>query len=100
MNYDFTARQAVEAGVVLLDEFYPGWEELIDWDTLDIWSLSDCIIGQLRKTYGIWGLLNRMGLRDFHHGRRYGFNGIPYDHSEGCAEMTQAWQDWRKEQIA
>lgn len=37
----------VASGMDLLDEEYPGWEELIDLDTLDLSSDCGCILGQL-----------------------------------------------------
>ena len=41
----------VEAGCMLLDEHYPGWENLIDLKRLKMNTLEDCILGQLFGDY-------------------------------------------------
>jgi len=39
--------QQIAKGASLLDEKWPGWENVISLDTLDIGSSCDCVIGQL-----------------------------------------------------
>lgn len=39
-------------GMGLLDASHPGWEKLINLDTLDIADTGSCILGQLFGGYG------------------------------------------------
>lgn len=49
-KYDYTA--AVQRGVALLDaKGPPGWRDRIDLDTLDIGSLTLCVLGQVYGHY-------------------------------------------------
>ena len=52
MNVDVpeTPRQAVAQGAQLLDDTYPGWWRLIDLETLQLSSCTDCVCGQLAFT--------------------------------------------------
>lgn len=49
-----TEDKAVEArvarGAALLDEKHPGWDRLIDLETLDMTSGTRCVLGQLYGT--------------------------------------------------
>ena len=82
-------------GVVLLDSKLPGWEDHIDWDTLDIWSVSKCIIGQLNQALDIetFDVLGFEG--GYVEGRQYGFD-VPDPAKNHYEELNTAWQDWHK----
>lgn len=41
----------VANGVAFLDEHDPGWRERIDADNLNIWSNTQCVLGQLYGSY-------------------------------------------------
>lgn len=48
--YDFT--QEIAAGAALLDEkLPPDWRTCVDVDTLDLLSMTQCVLGQLFGTY-------------------------------------------------
>lgn len=42
-----TVQERVARGAAWLDEQKPGWEDLIDFDTLDLSSCSLCVVGQV-----------------------------------------------------
>ncbi len=47
-----TAAEAVQNGVRLFDDIGPeNWRKLIHGGTLDVWSMSDCPLGQLYETF-------------------------------------------------
>jgi hypothetical protein len=84
----------VNRGAALLDEFDPGWWEVIDVDTIDISDIERCIIGQ-------WGLANyswqleatdALGLHGFSC-----FHGFADDRGGGAVSV--AWREailWRE----
>jgi hypothetical protein len=90
-----TVAECVAAGVALLDERRPGWEQLIDLERLNLGSSCRCILGQLWA--GAPG-------NPYERGRdaiglvwpatiRYGFDaGSPYDYEaltgEWCRVIT------------
>lgn len=42
----------VRKGIAFLDATYgPEWRGRINWDTLDMWSGLECVLGQLEGTY-------------------------------------------------
>ena len=41
----------VRRGMALLDEVCPGWIDMVDLDTLNINSCTDCVLGQLCGDY-------------------------------------------------
>ncbi len=49
----------VARGAAMLDDRWPGWRDLIDWDRLDVASVDDCILGQLaeHERTGSWAFL-------------------------------------------
>lgn len=52
-------RDAVEQSAATLDRHFPGWEDKIDLDTLDISNVNQCVLGQLfqeeaRKDHDRW----------------------------------------------
>lgn len=97
MNYSITAEQAVEAGVVLLDEFIPDWVERIDWEVLDIAFGDTCILGQLNADWdtNLFELLMLEG--GFLSGARYGFEMVAGWYSYG--QLNDAWQQWHEGQV-
>ena len=46
------ARIRVERGAVKMDELRPDWFKTIDEERLDIFSNSDCIMGQIKEQEG------------------------------------------------
>lgn len=57
---DYAAR--VAKGVALLDEKRPGWERLLDLDTLDIASSHACVTAQLSGVRDFMAGMNQLGL--------------------------------------
>jgi hypothetical protein len=53
----------VQAGAELLDkELGPGWEDLIDLDTLALESSCQCIVGQLRQAKPVRRTMFKKGI--------------------------------------
>lgn len=86
-------------GVKLLDEKLPTWRGRINWDTLDIWSLTDCVIGQLRREYRDPWLFQRLGMESFSDGVIYGFESRKSHSRSSYDRLTEAWKLWAKENI-
>lgn len=80
----------VAAGVRYLDSLREDWECLIDWNVLDIWSLRNCIIGQLSLHIDFG--LDFMYSDHVHHG----FEVLNTDSSAEYEALTQAWKDWHR----
>lgn len=47
IEQDFTAEQAVAAGVALLDAKVPGWRNRINRETFDMTNGDNCIVGHV-----------------------------------------------------
>lgn len=43
--------ERVAAGIAVLNENKPGWHDFINLDTLDLCSLSECVLGQVFGSY-------------------------------------------------
>ena len=41
----------IKNGIKLLNKKYPGWQEKIDIDTLNLKSCTECILGQLYSDF-------------------------------------------------
>lgn len=66
--------EAAERGAALLDVEFPGWETRIDLDRLDMYSVYDCILGQLYDEFAS-GLDDLFGDEcDFDAAVEYGFD--------------------------
>ena len=89
----------VENGVRLLDATFgrDEWIEHIDWNKLDIYSLNDCIIGQMETGLpGRFEVLEKLGLQSFDGSYVYGFE-TPPNYRTGRTHYTQlneAWVEW------
>lgn len=86
----------VSAGVTLLEEKFPGWENRIDLEMLSMNSFQDCILGQLYSGYYSGTYL--LDLTD-EEAARYGFYpGDSWYDSRGkdengtSAEITDYWK--------
>lgn len=88
--------ERVERGVALLDAHLLSWEHHINWETLDIWSLQDCIIGQLSREFGIIDLLSMLGLGSYFDGQAFGFDLPGGGPSEDYAPLNEAWRNWAR----
>lgn len=66
-------RNNVQAGIKLLDEKRPGWRDSVSIPRIDLALNSDCVLGQLYRSYKIG--IHKLGLDHFND---YGFN---YPHS-------------------
>jgi len=102
--------EQIAKGAALLDEKWPGWENVISLDTLDIGSSCDCIIGQLYPgqefpavTYNVFpigDLMSRVCKM-----REYGFatdcHGLNYvERDLMYADLTDEWVECINERRA
>lgn len=79
----------IDAGIDLLNDQFGSihaWINRIDLDALDMFSLGQCIIGQLFGYYKseLWCA---QGETSYYSGHRFGFD----DESEQYAALTEAW---------
>lgn len=93
MTIDYAAR--VAKGAALLDEKRPGWERLIDLETLDITSGADCVTAQLSGSAHWHAGMMQLGLTSGDSGTyvAHGFNAESdeapvHDSEESDAEVT------------
>ena len=74
------AEHTVRTGATMLDQREPGWRNRINTQTLDISSVSRCILGQLYDNYSI-GLTRLTGTTDrptrTEFSRQHGFHCQP-----------------------
>lgn len=54
--------EQVQAGMAVLDKQKPGWECMIDPDTLDLDSCQLCLLGQIYGSY--WDGKRHLGIAD------------------------------------
>jgi hypothetical protein len=74
----------VAAGAALLDERGPDdWRDKIDLDTLDVFSFTDCVLGQLYGRYN-----SGKDALDIWEGMSYGFDDSKGHH----VKLTAAWK--------
>lgn len=71
---DYAAR--IAKGAALLDEKRPGWERLLDLDTLDIRSGDHCVTAQLSGVHSWWRGMEMLDLTEEDDGTyiSHGFN--------------------------
>lgn len=67
-----TPAEQVANGAQMLDQYWPGWYDLIDLDTLDISECSACICGQLGRNLGASIVGEFPGVKAF--SSEYGFD--------------------------
>lgn len=80
----------IENGVKVLDSWSPNWRTLVDWDTLSMHSLTNCILGQLFGSY----YAGRSTLELVYSGKEYGFDLSFGEASDmNWAELTSVWQE-------
>jgi hypothetical protein len=96
------ARRAVKQGVLALDRWQaydePDWRTRIDLERLDLWSPTDCILGQLFPAFKDDPYAH--GLEQIGHadedGADFGFTHLEVPFSEGgfgMAALTVAWTE-------
>jgi hypothetical protein len=98
-SMDQYERACVDNGVFELDRAVPGWQKLIDWGVLDIYSLGNCIVGQLAQhDIDVFELMGGVQAEiRFIDSYVYGF-----DVEEGCnyndfEKLTDTWHDYATE---
>ena len=64
--------ESIANGIALLDSKVPDWRSRIDWETLDLYSFSDCILGQVFDGYVLGKY--ELGI-EYESGSKYGFDG-------------------------
>lgn len=88
----YDVRDAVDAGVMLLDINYPGWHREIDVEALDMQTHECCVLGQLYKRFTAGK--EELGITN---GRDYGFAYHIGDVSENAylawKRLRQLWVD-------
>lgn len=82
----------VEAGIAFLNEKVPGWEDRINWETLDMGNHAECIGGQLGDDYFRWA--TEMGIYSEYRARGLGLNIAP------VWEPGMSGEDERRKAIA
>lgn len=103
---DYAAR--VAKGAALLDEKRPGWERLIDLDTLDVRSGYSCVTAQLSGNANWLAGMRQLGLTENNGGTyiAHGFNAEDYyaeeaeerglkgyDQADAFATLNALWKD-------
>lgn len=93
-----TAAERVSAGAEMLDALEPGWRDRINVETFDIYSTTECVMGQLSNGDGYNAGVAYYGL-DGDTAREYGFDLTYAEYrSEREPEYWQALQDaWMAE---
>ena len=86
-----TIQDRVQAGMTLLDQRLPGWEDHIDLDRLDMRLFGSCILGQL---YGSEVATENLGLQitDSYQTNQvvqHGFGSGEHSYDD----LTQAWRE-------
>jgi hypothetical protein len=74
----------VLAGMAMLDEKLPGWDDAIDLEELDLGSTDSCIVGQLERKYD---LEDHVGLGT----EAYGYRKYPLELGFEKAHYTQTY---------
>ena len=74
-----------QAGMEILDEYKPGWEGLIDPETLNLESCSFCVLGQVYGDYDA----GKVEL-NLHKGNEHGFD-VGKGDSRHYSLLTRAW---------
>jgi hypothetical protein len=80
--------KTVERGAEFLDEHVPGWEKLVDLNTLDLSDGCKCVVGQVvrpRRKGNFFDKLRRLGIPN--EGHKLGFMG---GHAT-FPRLTEAW---------
>lgn len=82
---EVNVRPEVRRGADWLDAVYPGWDKKIDLTTLNLFSCSRCVCGQL---FG-WEGPGPAGLYD----EEYGFDVSGDIDKDEYAKLTEEWRD-------
>lgn len=89
-----TVTNRVKRGTTLLDCHIPDWPERIDLAELDLFSCSECMLGQLFGSYGS-GLtaldIRTHGLDDTE-AIRHGFEANAVSRAEDYEKLTAEWR--------
>lgn len=78
--------ERIDAGIAMLDDNYPGWENRIDLDLLDVRSLN-CVLGQVYGSY----MRGKRLLNVVEDADQCGFD-ICIDADESYADLTSEWR--------
>lgn len=86
-----TIKERVRAGMALLDERVPGWEQRIDLDTLHLGDCTTCVMGHVFGSFNAG--LRKLGPPIYSSSawstsRDFGFSG-PMEH---YGALTRAWK--------
>lgn len=91
----------VAAGIDYLDMTEPGWRDRINWESLNLESHCNCILGQLYGDY--YGATQKLDM-DIHEAAERGFNvsiGFLFetDHDMDALEdaYTELTKEWKRQ---
>ena len=82
--------ERIEAGIALLDEKVPGWEQHIDIQRLNMGDCKRCILGQLYGDYNIGIKKLEIGLMQ---DSELGFEVDSYE-DESYDDLTEMWKEY------
>lgn len=95
-----TVAERVAAGVKVLDQYIPGWEDQIDLERLNVGHMERCVIGQLFGDFGVvyYPDLGNKHERKMSSGMRAALTGKSFDLGFGMRggesedELTAEWE--------
>lgn len=86
--------QVVQNGIELLDTFYTvAWRDYIDLETLNLGSVSDCILGQLGASLSHASFDGMLDLLNLSYGKASDHGFCVYDQLYDYVDLTRAWID-------
>lgn len=91
MNVAMNKREAIQNGIELLTLHKPGWQHLINLDSLRMESHTHCVLGQLYGRFGVG--LNSLFPNSEHiylESRHNGFSGLSFGDE---AQLTPLWKE-------
>lgn len=111
MNENFIEEDmklSVKRGAHFMDENYPNWASMINFDTFEMDNCHQCIVGQAIGDYGI-AISQACGQKAYSHEAtawavEYGFDVAPeayeiHDGYEAYRELETLWTDQVRERL-
>jgi hypothetical protein len=76
--------ERVNRGIALMDQKYPHWWRVLDIQTLDLRSTSNCVLGQVAGDFldGMNTLFGRPGYVPWHVGVDHGFDATSWQNTK------------------
>lgn len=81
--------ERVDNGIKELDHHVPGWRDKVNCAILDVYSLKDCVVGQV---FGSYDAGDRVLDLDDTKARYYGFDAENPNDKEEYENLTNEWK--------